>query len=132
MGGELISQIIDKSPYVRNENVHLILQPMTCSYELRLYLSQNGFEILNESLCRDSGKIYEIILCTYKGIPYTLSESSLHIGIKTQKEPLFKDFLLSRINKFLHILNGKKSSSSDTSKEEELINELKGLAEDKL
>lgn len=132
MGGELISRIIDKSVYVRNKNVHLILQPMTCSYELRVYLSQNGFEILDESLCRDSGKIYEIILCAYTGIPYTLSELSLHIGIKTRKEPLFKDFLLSKINKFTHILNGKRSSSADTSKEEELINELKGLTEHQL
>lgn len=130
MGGELISQIIDKSPYVRNTNVNLILQPMTCSYELREYLSKNGFEILDESLCRDSGKIYEIILCSYTGVPYTLSEVFLHVGIKTKKEPLFVDHVQSKINKFTYVINGKRSSSADTCYEEALVNELKGLIKD--
>ena len=44
MGGELIAEILDKSNYVKNSNVNLILQPMTSVKELREYL-QNGFFI---------------------------------------------------------------------------------------
>ena len=41
MGGELIAEIIDKCDYVKNENISLILQPMTSILELRTYL-KNG------------------------------------------------------------------------------------------
>ncbi len=127
MGGELIARIIDKSEYVKNCNVNLILQPMTCTYELREYLLQNGFEIKNELLCRDSGKIYEIILCSYSGISYTAKEEFLHIGLKTHNDPLFREFVLKKIGKFEHIVEGKQLSSTECDYEYTLIKNLKEM-----
>ncbi len=127
MGGELISKIIDKSGYVKNKNVNLILQPMTCTYELRTYLLQNGFEIKNEILCRDSGKIYEIILCSYDGIPHKTEEEFLHIGLKTHDDPLFREFVLKKTGKFEHILKGKQLSGAECGYESNLIEKFKKM-----
>ncbi len=121
MGGELISNIIDKSEYVKNGNVNLILQPMTCTYELRVYLLQNGFEIKNELLCRDSGKIYEIILCSYNGNVSRTKEEFLHVGLKTHRDPLFREFVSKKIGKFEHILKGKRLSGKECDYESNLI-----------
>ncbi len=127
MGGELIAKIIDKSAYTRNVNVNLILQPMTCVYELRQYLSQNGFEIKNEILCRDSGKIYEIILCSYTGTTYNPDEVFLHIGTKTQGDTLFCEFILNKIGKLEHIIKGKQLSGIDCVYECEIAEKMKKL-----
>ena len=60
MGGELIARIIEASPYVKKAGIRLILQPMTCITELREYLS-HGFNIIDESIVCEDGKIYQII-----------------------------------------------------------------------
>ena len=127
MGGELISNIINKSKYVKNSNVNLILQPMTSTYELRVYLLQNGFEIKSELLCRDSGKIYEIILCSYSGNITAAEEEFLHIGLKTHSDPLFREFVLKKIGKFEHILKGKEFSKKECDYESKLIENFKKM-----
>ena len=127
MGGELISNIIDQSSYTRNANVNLILQPMTCVYELRQYLSENGFEIKNEVLCRDSGKIYEILLCSYTGTACSPDEIFLHIGAKTQNDPLFFEFVSKKIGKFEHIIKGKQLSGIDCGYECEIVKKMKKM-----
>jgi tRNA (adenine22-N1)-methyltransferase len=66
MGGELIANIIDKEPNIKNEKYRLILQPMTHPEILREYLFKNGFEIIAEKLV-DEDKIYQIILAVYTG-----------------------------------------------------------------
>ena len=61
MGAESIASIIEKSCLCRNANVNLVLQPMSAVGFLRDFLYKSGFEILNEILCREENKIYNII-----------------------------------------------------------------------
>lgn len=124
MGGELIADILSKSEYVKKSGIRLILQPMTCSYELRKYLCENGYIIEKEVLCKDSGRIYECIVCTYCGEKQPYTEGQLYAGFLNDNEELFEEFLLSKINKFKVIINGKETSSLDTSYERKIINEL--------
>lgn len=60
MGGELIIKILEDSKELVRDKI-LVLQPMTAQKELRRYLSENGYEIIKESLVKESGKYYEII-----------------------------------------------------------------------
>ena len=46
MGGLLISQFIERTNWLKNEDIHLILQPMTHVEELRKTLFDNGFNIV--------------------------------------------------------------------------------------
>ena len=92
-----------------------------------MYLLQNGFEIKNELLCRDSGKIYEIILCSYNGNVTKAKEEFLHVGIKTHKDPLFREFILQKIGKFEHILKGKQLSGKECHYESELVKNFKKM-----
>lgn len=131
MGGELIAEIISKSEYTKTSGVNLILQPMTSTYELRLFLSKNGFDIINELLCRDSGKIYEIILCTFTGKPYEISEELLHVGIKTHSDPLFCEFVSNKTEKFSNIINGKRLSCTECDYECDIVKKLKILLEER-
>ncbi|MBR5190562.1 MAG: SAM-dependent methyltransferase, partial [Clostridia bacterium] len=48
MGGLLISSFIERTKWLKNSNIHLILQPMTHVEDLRKTLFDNGFVIDNE------------------------------------------------------------------------------------
>ena len=48
MGGLLISEFINRTHWLKNENIHLILQPMSHVEELRKTLFDNGFIIDKE------------------------------------------------------------------------------------
>lgn len=61
MGGELIIKILSDCTYIKNEKYNLILQPMTKAYELRRWLTQNGFLIKDEKSAESNGKIYTVI-----------------------------------------------------------------------
>ena len=45
MGGILISEILENAPWIKNDNMHIIAQPMTHAEVLRKWLFENGFEI---------------------------------------------------------------------------------------
>ena len=61
MGGELISMLIDKAPFLKNSDIRLILQPMSKQELLRSYLSENGFKILSERVGSAAGHTYSCI-----------------------------------------------------------------------
>ncbi|MBE6636244.1 MAG: SAM-dependent methyltransferase [Ruminococcaceae bacterium] len=79
MGGELIASILEAAPQVRAEGVRLILQPMTKPENLRRYLAAHGFAVEREKVVEE-GKLYEIMVCHYDGIPYPLSEEEALLG----------------------------------------------------
>ncbi len=80
MGGEVISGIIDRAPFLRDNTVSLILQPMTAAKELRKYLALNGFCVEQEKAVKENGKIYSVMLVRYCANPYNLSDTELLIG----------------------------------------------------
>lgn len=67
MGGTLICEILMKAEWIKNESVHLILQPMTHSQDVRKFLCENGFYIDTEKFCTDSGRDYVVISAYYNG-----------------------------------------------------------------
>lgn len=80
MGGEVISGIIDRAPFLRDGTVKLILQPTTSAKDLRLYLSAEGFSVEREQAVCENGKIYSVMAVRFCGAPYTLSKTEQLIG----------------------------------------------------
>ena len=81
MGGEVISGIISRAPFLRDATVSLILQPTTAAKELRHFLAQNGFAVENETAIAENGKIYSVMCVRYVGKPYEISDIQSLIGI---------------------------------------------------
>ena len=137
MGGENIVDIIENSPSItKKQGVRLILQPMSMQYVLREYLSCNGFSVVDESIVKAAGKIYQIICAEFTGKNTLMSTFEKYFG-----SVIFKKYLLSeRENKklFLEYLerimsvtqtkkDGKLIAGIDTSEEEEIIEKTKEL-----
>ena len=58
MGGETIAAILAAAPWTRERVVSLILQPMSSMSDLRAWLGQNGYDILEERLAREGDSLY--------------------------------------------------------------------------
>ena len=67
MGGDLIAKIITDAPWIKSPQYELILQPMTSAEDLRRFLCENGFKILDERAVSSQGRIYTVIKVAYKG-----------------------------------------------------------------
>lgn len=61
MGGELIARILEVSPDVAHSAKNIVMQPMRGVEELRRFLRENSFRIVDERLVLDAGRIYQII-----------------------------------------------------------------------
>lgn len=81
MGGEVISGIINRAPFLRDSTVSLILQPTTAAKELRLFLAQNGFAVEKETAITENEKIYSVMCVRYNGKAYSISDIQSLIGI---------------------------------------------------
>lgn len=62
MGGETIAHILAAAPWTRENGTPLILQPMSSFADLRLWLQENGYEIVKEELAREGDTIYTAML----------------------------------------------------------------------
>ena len=69
MGGETIAAILESAPWVKDEHIRLILQPMTRAEDLRRWLLGNGFAIRQERLVRDKHHLYPVMAAVYTGVP---------------------------------------------------------------
>lgn len=67
MGGILIKEILERTPWIFSENIHIIAQPMTHGEVLREFLLTNGFKILEEKAATDGKRQYCIISAVYNG-----------------------------------------------------------------
>lgn len=92
MGGVLIGEILSASEI--SKNVRLILQPMQGARELRKYLFENGYEIIDEDVVFEDDRYFEIIVAEYDGkIREVPNEIELKIPIRALRKNQEEAFL---------------------------------------
>lgn len=105
MGGLLISEFIERTLWLKNKNVHLILQPMTHAEELRKTLYDNGFFIDCEKVAVDGDKLYIIISAYFNGEKLSYGELDLILGKLPENSDLnslkYLNHLFNKYNKKL-------------------------------
>lgn len=80
MGGDLIADIIKRTPWLKNDSKLLVLQPMSSADSLRSYLYSEGFNIKKESAVFDAGRVYTVITAGYDGVKRQVPLRKIHIG----------------------------------------------------
>lgn len=129
MGGLLIAEIISKSMEVSKSINTLILQPMVGSPELRKYLLQNNFRIVDEDLVREGDKFYEIIVAKTglqkfdKELDYEISPVMLK-----KKNPLLRELVELRIKMNENVIEKLRNRTGEKSMSRLL--ELEKIVED--
>ena len=113
MGGILISELLEAKKNVAHSLDKLILQPMQAQDELRKYLLNNGYEILDEVLVKEDFRIYEIIVAKYTAANTNVEDEIYYeIGKKLieNKDPLLNELIDKKIfmyNSIIKKLEGK-------------------------
>ena len=132
MGGELVCRIIGNAKWTKNEKIRLILQPMTKQEEVRKFLLDEKYSIVDEALSFDEGKIYQTICAEYSGNSESYSHAELILGKHNIKRggELFERLVQNRIDVYCDRLAGKRRAGLGD-EEELLIKEFKEILEDK-
>jgi tRNA (adenine22-N1)-methyltransferase len=125
MGGDTMIHILENAPWLKKEQYRMILQCQSKRPELRKYLYENGFSIVDE-LIVDDEKIYQIVCAEYTGDAICANEYELMFGkinIKRRDELLFE--LLRRTKKvFEERIKGKLVAGADIGEEEKMIKNI--------
>ena len=107
MGGETIAAILEAAPWVQNEGIRLILQPMTRAEDLRRWLLTHGFSVLEEHLIRDKHHLYPVLAAEYTAAPVCEDEVAIYGGFFTAEEgrpdrQMMAEHLLRRARGYHH------------------------------
>lgn len=102
MGGNEIIKILSSS---KTDVQKYVLQPQHNEYDVKVYLSQNGYDIKKDYIIKQKDKYYNIIVCVRGKRVYT--ESELYFGEENFRlnNDDFKSFLQSEKDKTLRIID---------------------------
>lgn len=126
MGGELIERIISEAPFTKDDKVRLILQPMSRQEKLRAYLLGAGYNIIDEKLSCDNGRIYQCICAEFDGEAREYTDAELLLGRHNieAKTEFFFTLVCAKIAALEKKRTGKREAGLNTEKEDRLLFEL--------
>lgn len=122
MGGETIADILTDSSWVKNPNMTLILQPMSCDDRLRDYLYKEGFEILSEVGVESQNRFYTVMKVVYSGNLPKVGCEFKYIG-KLLENP--NDAAITFVKNRLKSLKNCMADIEKVERKQELYSELK-------
>lgn len=108
MGGNLIRDILENDLDKIKPLKYLLLQPAQNPEILREYLYNNDYEILDEDICLDENKYYEIFKVRYKNRDYIHLENIFYEVsplMLNKKLPLLKSYIENKIEKNKKIMS---------------------------
>ncbi|MBU3181593.1 tRNA (adenine(22)-N(1))-methyltransferase [Clostridium psychrophilum] len=105
MGGNLIRDILENDLDIVKELKYMVLQPVQNAEVLREYLYSSGYDILDEKICYDDGKFYEIIKTKYNSKPLVLDSIYYEISkiLLEKKQLVMKNFIEYKLQKYLKV-----------------------------
>jgi len=149
MGGPLIVSILESGmkpllrknkeqrPSVITEGYELVIQPQSELDQVRAFLRENGFAILDEAMTYEEGKYYtaiKIVKSANSKFNYKNDENSLYTDLYgdvlvKKKDTVFKDFLTREREKKLSIIGNLDESISarNADRKSELESEIKSI-----
>ncbi len=128
MGGNLIAEILEKAPWVKDERINIVAQPMTHAEVLRQYFIDNGFTITEEKTATDGKRYYCIISANYTATKQEHKLSYIYTGeIKPETDTDIKylrKILTALTKKYDALMSANKE---DTDNLKEIIDDIKYL-----
>lgn len=118
MGGETIANILEAAKDIWTPEYQFILQPQSAPYELREYLSNNGFRIQREILARDGKFVYTVMDVSWgDGVPLSPGQCYRPQGEVQRGDDLYGDHITRVIRNLSMTVQGlRKAAQTDREK----------------
>jgi tRNA (adenine22-N1)-methyltransferase len=102
---QLIRDILEADLEVVKQLEYMILQPVQNAEILREYLYNVGYDILDEEICYEDGKFYEIIKAKYNTKSGILDSINYEISkvLLDKKNPVMEKFIEFKLQKYTKI-----------------------------
>lgn len=123
MGGPLIVSILTKDPESLKHATRLILQPNIHAKVIREWALSNGWAILDESILKEDGKIYEVLVLQRGAMTITEAEKLLGSKLMAEKNEVFVEKWTREIDnwqRILHSIENVEQTDEIIAKREEL------------
>lgn len=123
MGGPLTVRILQNGEQTALAAKELILQPQSEIREVRRWLEEKGFQIVQEEMVEEDGKYYPMMKVMKASNVEKMSQAELRYGplLIKRKHPVLKEFLLREYElneRILSALEGKDTETSVQRKEQ--------------
>ncbi len=113
MGGNLISDILIDAPWIKKSGMHLILQPMTHSEDVRQFLYSNGFVISDEKYVFENNKVYCCISAHFSDVCNFPEKGYLYFGKLPAENEYHHKYLLRQYERVQIKLRALRESNRD-------------------
>jgi tRNA (adenine22-N1)-methyltransferase len=125
MGGNLIRDIIEDSMEVFKSLDYLVLQPVQNPDILRRYIYERGYEVIDEELCKDENRYYELIKIRYGNKIEHLEDTYCEISklLLEKKHPIVKEYIFLKIKRYDTILNNIRDNGEMAKVRKDSLNE---------
>ncbi len=126
MGGELIVDILTENLDVAKRMKKIILCPNKKNYELRKFLSENGFLIEKELITQEANFFYEAFLVKPVNNIVKLTDIECEFGpyLLKYKNDVFKAKWCFRLNQYMNIIHNSDCVIPDIEKKVQQIKEV--------
>ena len=106
MGGATIAGILEESPEIAASVTTFVLQPMNAAGLLRRWLTQHGYHIAEEALCKENKHIYSIIKAVHGEGKQELSPLEEEFGpcILEKRPALWQEYIEGKAEHFQRLL----------------------------
>ncbi|MEH7481916.1 tRNA (adenine(22)-N(1))-methyltransferase TrmK [Neobacillus drentensis] len=137
MGGALIANILENGKDKLTSVKRLVLQPNISAISIRKWFIENNWELIDEEILEEDGKIYEILIGE-KGDPNKPYKKNLDMGLLVgpfllkKQDETFKKKWTAEINNWQRIyeaLEGASQSPETNEKKQEMIAKIKLVEE---
>lgn len=112
MGGATIVSIMEESKEVAATVKTFVLQPMNAASLLRRWLVQHGYQISEETLCKENGHIYSIIKAVHGEGKKELSALEAELGpcIMKSRPGLWNEYIQGKAEQYRRLLDQMEAS----------------------
>lgn len=126
MGGSLIASILEKDKNKLTGIKRLVLQPNVGESQLREWLMNNHYQIMNEKIIEEDNHIYEIIVAEPSVVPFRYSKYELDFGpfLLENKGPVFRKKWQEYLQREAHVIDQMQRAQQPPVKKINEINEF--------
>lgn len=113
MGGELIAEIVLRTPWLRDPAKHLVLQPMSKAEVLRRLLWAAGFDIAEEHGVAVGERLYTVLSVWYTGRAYAATPLECLTGRLPQSpSPASRSLLWREVHRLRRVAHARANSNT--------------------